>query len=556
MKNKLVLAVLIICAISLQGIFSIQNHSNPTTPLSIINGPIISGIMSASAQTGSAPELPRVYLNTDYTPSAGRVIAVTAGGDFQAALNQAQPGDVITLQAGATFTGNFTLPNKSGQSQWIVIRSSISDANLPPAGTRVTPAYSAVMPKIISPNAEPAIRTASGAHHYRFIGLEIGVSPGAKLIYNIVDFSGGQTSLSQVPHDLIVDRCYIHGASSNNARRGIALNSASTAVIDSHISDCHEVGADSQAICGWNGPGPFKIVNNYLEGAGENVMFGGADPSIQNLIPSDIEFKRNHLAKPVKWKVGHPSYAGIHWTVKNLFELKNAQRALIDSNIFEYNWADGQSGAAIVFTPRNQSGGSPWSVAQDVIFTNNIVRHTGRGFNIAGRDDIAGTSEPSRRILIRNNLLEDINGSTWGGDGKMFQIVGGAEYITIDHNTGFATGNIITTESGKELNKELVFTNNIVPHNAYGVIGTDTGIGTATLNRWFSSYVFEKNVIVGGRASSYPPSNYFINSFSEVGFTDMARGDYRLSSSSPYRNAGTSGKDIGCNNYSSGGSHQ
>ena len=545
MKNKLALAILIVCAISLQGIFSIQNRSNSATQPSITNGPLAGGIMSASAQTGSAPELPRVYLNTNYTPGAGRVIPVTAGGDFQAALNQAQPGDVITLQAGATFTGNFTLPNKSG-SEWIVIRSSIADANLPPAGTRVTPSYSAVMPKIVSPNSEPAIRTAPGAHHYRFIGLEIGVSSGVRLIYNIVEFSGGQTSLSQVPHNLIIDRCYIHGNPSNNARRGVALNSASTAVIDSHISDCHEVGADSQAICGWNGPGPFKIVNNYLEGAGENVMFGGADPSIQNLIPSDIEFKRNHLAKPLKWKVGHPSYAGIHWTIKNLFELKNAQRALVDSNIFEYNWTDGQTGTAIVFTPRNQSGRSPWSAVQDVIFTNNIIRHTGSGFNIAGRDDIAGTSEPSRRILIRNNLLEDVSSSAWGGDGELFQIVGGAEDITIDHNTGFATGNIITTESGSELNKGLVFTNNIVTHNAYGVIGTGTGVGTVTLNRWFSSYVFQKNVIVGGRAASYPSDNYFVGAFSEVGFTDMARGDYRLSSSSPYRNAGTDGKDIGC----------
>ena len=52
-------------------------------------------------------------------------------------------------------------------------------------------------------------------------------------------------------------------------------------------------------------PGPFKIVN-YLEGAGENFILGGADPRIQNLIPSDIEFRRNHVAKPLKWKLGHP----------------------------------------------------------------------------------------------------------------------------------------------------------------------------------------------------------------------------------------------------------
>jgi hypothetical protein len=497
-----------------------------------------------AALAADEPEPPRVYLDTTYTTPKGRSIEVKAGGAFQAALDRAKPGDVITLEAGATFTGNFTLPNKSG-AEWIVIRSSTPDSNLPPPGTRVTPSYSNVLPKIVSPNSEPAIKASSGAHHYRFVGLEIGHKVGS-MIYAIVDFDGGQTSLSEVPHDLIVDRCYIHGNPSDNSRRGVALNSASTAVIDSYISECHEVGADSQAIAGWNGPGPFKIVNNYLEGAGENFILGGADPRIQNLIPSDVEFRRNHVAKPLKWKLGHPSYAGIRWSVKNLFELKNAQRVLVESNVFERNWAESQNGFAILFTPRNQGGRSPWSVVQDVTFANNALRHSGGGFNIAGPDNEAGVSQPSRRILIRNNLIEDIDGKAWGGDGKLFQIVSGAEYVTIDHNTGFATGNIMSTDSTQGLNVGLVFTNNIVAHNSYGVIGTDTGIGLSTLKRWWKSYVFKKNVIVGGQASNYPPDNYFINSFSEVGFVDMAKGDYRLSSSSSYRNAGADGKNIGC----------
>jgi hypothetical protein len=503
-----------------------------------------------STLTADEPEPPRVYLNTTYTPPAGNTIEVKAGADFQDALNRARPGDVITLQAGATFTGNFTLPNKSGSgqsgpSEWIVIRSSTDDSNLPPPGKRISPSYSAVLPRIISPNSDPAIKTASGAHHYRFIGLEIGHKTKSR-IYAIVDFDGGQTSLSEVPHDLIVDRCYIHGNPTDTSRRGVAINSASTAVIDSYISECHESGADSQAIAGWNGPGPFKIVNNYLEGAGENFILGGADPSVQNLIPSDIEFRYNHVAKQVKWKVGHPSYAGRRWSVKNLFELKNAQRIVIDSNVFEYNWAESQNGFAILFTPRNQSGKSPWSVAQDVTFINNMVRHSGSGFNVAGPDNEAGVSQPSRRILIRNNLIEDIDGKAWGGEGKLFQIISGAEYVTIDHNTGFATGNIMSTDSTQGLNVGLVFTNNIVPHNDYGVIGTGTAVGLPTLTKWWTTFVFEKNVIVGGQAANYPLGNYFINSFSEVGFVDMAKGDYRLSPSSQYRNAGSDGKDIGC----------
>src|SRR5919206_261134 len=142
------------------------------------------------------------------------------------------------------------------------------------------------------------------------------------------------------------------------------------AVVDSYISDFKEVGADSQAIGGWNGPGPLKIANNYLEAAGENIMFGGADPKIADLVPSDIEIVRNDLAKPLRWRKGDPSFEGVEWTVKNLFELKNARRVLVNGNLLEYNWPQAQNGFSILFTPRNQKGDSPWSTVEDVLFTN------------------------------------------------------------------------------------------------------------------------------------------------------------------------------------------
>ena len=66
-------------------------------------------------------------------------IAVPAGGDLQAALNAAQAGDVITLAPGATYVGNFVLPNKGALSDYITIRSAAPDAVLPPAGVRISP---------------------------------------------------------------------------------------------------------------------------------------------------------------------------------------------------------------------------------------------------------------------------------------------------------------------------------------------------------------------------------------------------------------------------------
>ena len=74
------------------------------------------------------------------------------------------------------------------------------------------------------------------------------------------------------------------------------------AVVDSYLENFHDSHSDSQAIGGWNGPGPFKIVNNFLEAASENIMFGGADPAIELLVPADIEIRRNLSTKRLSWK--------------------------------------------------------------------------------------------------------------------------------------------------------------------------------------------------------------------------------------------------------------
>ena len=58
------------------------------------------------------------------SPARAATIVVPAGGDFQAALNQAQPGDVITLEPNATYIGNFVLPNKGTVNDYITIRSA------------------------------------------------------------------------------------------------------------------------------------------------------------------------------------------------------------------------------------------------------------------------------------------------------------------------------------------------------------------------------------------------------------------------------------------------
>jgi len=468
--------------------------------------------------------------------------------DLQAALAAAHPGDVLELPAGATFIGNFVLPSKPG-SEWITIRSSAHE-RLPPSGSRVSPSDATLMPKIVSPNAAPALTTASKAARYRIIGIE--VTTTSPVNSNLVRLEAPrQTSLDRIPTDILIDRCYIHGTPAGSVRRGIVLNGARLAVVGSYLSDFHDRGADSQAITGWNGPGPFQIVNNYLEAAGENVMFGGADPAIDHLVPADIEIRGNHFDKPLSWRVGDPAYAGIPWTVKNLFELKNARRVVVRGNIFEHNWIQAdQHGFAVVFTPRNQQGRAPWSEVADVTFTDNVVRHSVAGIQLLGWDYLR-PSQQTRRIVIRNNLFTDIGGPQ--GDGNYFSgtlvwMMDGAADVVIDHNTALQSGSPIVASvivPERKTQSGFVFTNNIARLNQNGVSGDGTlGDPGRTLATYFPGAVFEGNVLVG-RDGRYPPQNFFPPSVDAIGFVNLLQGDYRLAASSRYSQASDAGSDPG-----------
>ena len=482
---------------------------------------------------GSPPELPRVEVELPPAQVTGNVRVITNGDDLQSAINAAKPGDVIALQPGIIVHGAVTLPAKNG-SGWITIKSNAPDATFPPSGTRVSPSDARLMPVIESDNSA-AIQADPGAHHYHFVGIEIRPKAGV-YIKNLVMLGIGASTVDDLPHHIVFDRCYVHGDPQVGGRRGIALNARDTAIVDSYFSDFKDDGEDTQAICGWNGLGPFAILNNYLEAAGENIMFGGGDPDILNLVPSDIVIRDNHLAKPLAWRKGP-------WTVKNLFELKNARRVLVENNLLEYNWPQAQNGYAIVFTPRNQDGDSPWSMVRDVTFRRNVIRHVSSGLNIMGTDD-NHPSQQTKRILIQDNVFDDVSSENWGGFGNFMQLLHGAGDVTVDHNTVFETYAVLVASG--EPNVGFTFKNNIVPNAVYGV-GGDAHYGDPplALSTYFPGAVFRANVIQGADARDYPAGNFFPPSMNDVGFMNYAAGDYRLRSDSPYKSAGTDAKDLG-----------
>jgi hypothetical protein len=395
------------------------------------------------------------------------------------------------------------------------------------------------MPKIVSKAYDSALVTVANSHHFRFVGVEFAPVAGGAL-YNLVVIGNADTSPATLPHHIVFDRCYVHGDPAVNNRRGIMMNGAYVAVVDSYISDFQEAGADSQGLIAFNTTGPLQIRNNYIEGAGENVLFGGADSRDPELVPADIEIRNNYFFKPL-------SLLTTKYTTKNLLEFKAARRVLVTGNTFENNPAKSQNGFAILITPRNQGGNAPWSVTSDIAIADNVLINVGSGFNVAGQDNLK-KSLLTERILIRNNLI-GVTGLN-GADGRAFQFVAGGSDYNVDHNTIVNTSapprsSVALAESKLGKTSNFVFTNNLATRTAWGFFGSGVGEGARPLETFFTNWTFSKNVLVDRPARAYPAGNFFPTDVDAVRFANHAGGNYTLAADSPYKNAGTDGTDIG-----------
>ena len=513
-----------------------QTSTTPGTP-------VPGGATGGSYGSATAAELPRLSVNTTY-PSAARQVRVAAGANLQTAIDAAQPGDELLLAPGATFSGNFYLRNKGVLNGWITIRTDLPDATIGAAGTRMTPSRAAAarLARIVTPNIYSALTTVIGANHYRFTGVEIAVASSVidmNALVRLGDNTTAQNSAATTAGFLIFDRTYIHGNPSGQLKRCVMMNSATTAVVDSWLGDCHSNVSDSQAIIGWNGPGPYLIQNNHLEAGHEVIMFGGGGVTTLNVSPSDITVRGNHITRPASWK-------GV-WQVKNLFESKHARRLLIEGNVIENTWADAQAGFAFVMKSENQTWDTPWTQTTDVTIRYNRIRNVGSGFNIAANPSGA-PAVPAARFVITDNIVENVGVGVYYGDGRIFQLLPGVADVVVMHNTAVSASgaNPATMYLAGGGIARLVVHSNVLHHGTAGVKGDATGEGTASLNTFAPGALFTNNAIVaGGTPSTYPANNYFAATLTNLGFVNLSLGDYRLATGSSYLGKGYDGRDIG-----------
>lgn len=562
---------------------------------------IITTLLPAASQDKSSKfdgpaELPRIEVSSSPadTPAPGRVRTLKPAEKLQDALDAANCGDTIKLDAGATYTGVFTLPAKPcDDKHWIVIRSSAPDSALPPEGTRINPCYAgvaslpsrpafkcdakaSVMPRLMydGRGGSGPLLLADGANHYRLMGIEVTrTSPGGT-IYNLIS-QHTQRAQSAVDH-IIYDRMWIHGTAQDETNRGILLGAGSyIAVVDSYFSDFHciaQVGSctDSQTIAGGisDGPvGPYKIENNFLESAGEGILFGGSSATAT---PADIEILRNYFYKPLAWKVGQPGFMGSAdghpFMVKNLFELKNGQRVLLEGNILEYCWGGfSQAGFGILLTPKNQYSGirgnvCPLCMVTDVTVRYNLLAHVGAGLQIANASAHGAGAKDGQRYSIHDLVVEDIDGAKYAGPGLLAQISTDPaapvlQNVSLDHITAFPPKMLLNIGGSSERRMvNFSFTNSIVNAGKYPVWSTGgqqncakADVPSTTFDACFTQYRVTHNAIIDG-GGDWPKGNFSPKDAKAIGFVNFADGnggDYHLRPNSPYKGKGSDGKDLG-----------
>jgi hypothetical protein len=263
--------------------------SNRVLGLTAVSGLVLAASIVLIAQ--SAEDVGRQMRPRRALAAGINASEVRAGGNLQAAINSARCGEVIALQAGGTWDGTYTLPNRNcSQSTPITIRSS--DGASLPAG-RVAAGDAVHMPRIRALANGAAFQAAAGAGWWILDGLEITDNAGRGLVNALVDLGLSATGV----HDMTVQRCYFHqketGTNYNrSAMRAVWFEGKNLTFKRNYVyligyyypensgADYYQM--DTTSVLSVGGPGPILIEDNYISVWWNGFFLGGGDTGPQN----------------------------------------------------------------------------------------------------------------------------------------------------------------------------------------------------------------------------------------------------------------------------------
>lgn len=268
-------------------------------------------------------------------------------------------------------------------------------------------------------------------HHFQITNTEIRDDIGGPVGQNGVALAycgtNTETSESQQPHDIYIMQNYFHGYTTPNitALRGIFYSMHDSVIAYNYFEKINGNAKEGQGIATQQSS-RVLVLANWISGGSEGSMIGGSPPTIAGYTPSDFTFRRNMFTRDYAdinvSRCGLPN----NYVVKNRFEIKNAQRVLIDGNTFQQSWCDGQSGFLMLLNVRALSGScgsctlGNISIVADITVTNNVFAHAAQGIQTDASSGGSGTFSSSgfgqalkmRRVSIINNEFYDIGDFT------------------------------------------------------------------------------------------------------------------------------------------------
>jgi len=506
-------------------------------------------------------ELPKTcyYTGLEATPSPGKQIHVGAKENLADAVDHAKCGDTLLLPAGAAYEAGELPFKKCDASHYITIRTDTPDSKLPPEGTRISPAWAGVpslpgRPAFAQPAGGAAklmptilVKRNAGVvvgDHVRFIGIEWTTRADTPVNRMISTEHGDH---------IVFDRNYIHPGENAEVAHGIGMVEGSrfVGIVNSYISGLNCIAGtgkctDATAIGGAHSDDPFgtfKIYNNFLESAGENILFGGG-PSENS--PTDLEIRRNHLFRPMIWKEGEPGYtpsaSGRPFIVKNNLELKSGVRVLFEANLLENSWGGfSQTGFSILLTPVSQASQCPKCRVTDITMRYIRIR------NVAGVLVIAtplameskggGSAADGGRISVHDLIAENVHEKDYKGGGAFLKYASAkvaVHDVQIDHVTSIGPGPLLAILSRGDKMPNFSLINSVLAVGGIRPPVNSAGPGScsekqpsvqAALNACFSNYKFDHNLISVERISGgWPPENTIVASPEDLGVHDLKDG--------------------------------
>jgi len=559
-------------------------------------------------------ELPQscYYTALAATPSPGTVYTVTDVASWNSAWAALACGDIIQIPAGTAITAatsaGLSIPTTMCNADNYITVETSAVANLPAEGNRLTPCYAGIpslpgrpsypcsnpvnyMAQIsAAPTAgasTEALTIGAQTSFLRFIGIEFTRSSGNKVNTRLVNLDAGGIN------HIIFDRIWAHGNTTDETTRFTSLDNTSYfALIDSTLTDfwCVSIiGActDAQAVLGGanNNAGAsdntWKVVDNFMEGAAETIELGGGAAV---LTPTDIEIRQNHMFKPLTWNPADPSYnggiSGYPVIVKNAWEAKNAERVLLEANVFEDIWAGfTQAGEAVTLTPKSQSPGNecPTCSVTNITVRYNSIHNAAQAFQIGnGPSDSGFYAQAGNSYNLHDNVADGLLYSTCYSCSSLtatVELVEGLnppssdvlQNVFVNHNTfvyvatASLNGHLLLGgaqgSTGLEINN-ITYTNNIILSGKYGTLNAGGGPpvcsyeqpgGAAMINACWNPYTFGGNTFVANGSISWPGTNCAAaTSYNEL-FVNYAGGDYHVAPTSACSLTGNDGLDPGAN---------